>query len=58
MGFGLDEDWEEEADCREPTQDEKLAIKMFDYDYDEFFALDHFEQKQQIRLAKHLAKSK
>ena len=58
MGYGLDEDWEEDEDNREPTKDEKLAIKSLGYDYDEFFSLSHSEQQRQIRLAKHISKTK
>jgi hypothetical protein len=57
MGFGLDEEWDEEEVQREPTDDEMLAINAFDYDYDEFFELSRGEQKSKIWMAKKINKS-
>lgn len=51
MGYGLDEDWEEDVD-REVTPGEARAIKAFGYLEDEFFALSHQEQREKILIAR------
>lgn len=57
MGFGMDEELEEDFD-RDSTAEEKHAMRTLDYDHDEFFALGHAQQRQQIRLAKRMSKTK
>ena len=58
MGYGRDEDLLEDDDCRESTSDERLAMKVFDYDYDSFFSLCINEQHRTIQLAKRMNRTK
>ena len=57
MGFGLDEEWEPEEAEREYTKEEELAIKVFDYDYDEWDSLSYTERKQKIFMSKRMSKN-
>ena len=57
MGYGLDESLEEHEEI-EPTDDESRAMRVLEYDCDEFFSLSQKEQTHQIWLSKKLAKAK
>lgn len=51
MGYGQEEPWEWEDEW-EPEPDEELAMRVFEYDGDEWLALSHKQKEQKIKLAK------
>lgn len=55
MGWGMDEDWEEDTES-ELNGEEKEAASKLGYGEDEWLSLDYWEKREKIHLSKFFKK--